>query len=115
MDRHEWVETIGAAVTVCDAAGTIIEMNERAALTFGKRGGRALIGSNVLDCHPEPARSKLQSLIEERRANTYTVEKDGHRKLIHQAPWYRDGVYQGFVEIAVPLPAEVPHFNRDGS
>jgi transcriptional regulator with PAS, ATPase and Fis domain len=114
MNLHEWVDTIGAAVTVCDAAGTIVEMNERSALVFAKDGGRALIGTNLLDCHPEPARSKLRRLMEERRANTYTIEKKGRRTLIHQAPWYRGGEFAGFVEISFPIPAELPNFVRDG-
>ena len=113
MLRHEWVETIDAAVTVCDAAGTITEMNERSARSFAKHGGRALIGTKVLDCHPEPSRSTLQSLMREVRPNTYTVEKRGRRKLIHQAPWFKDGVFAGFVEISIALPEEMPHFVRD--
>jgi PAS domain-containing protein len=113
MDGHEWVESLDAAVTVCDAAGTILEMNERAARVFAKDGGRALIGTNVLECHPEPARAKLAALLREGRANTYTIEKDGRRTLIHQAPWYLDGAFAGLVEISFPLPAAVPHFVRD--
>ena len=115
MQSHAWVQEFAAGVTVCDTAGTILEMNDRAAQMFGKQGGRALLGSNVLDCHPEPARTKLRTLMEERRANTYTVEKNGRRKLIHQAPWYRDGQYAGFVEIALALPEAMPHFVRDGA
>ena len=115
MDDHPWVEEFGAAVTVCDADGIILEMNDRSALMFKEQGGRALLGSNVLDCHPEPSRSKLTSLMENRQASTYTTEKNGRRKLIHQAPWYRDGEYAGFVEIVLALPEAMPHFVRDGA
>jgi transcriptional regulator with PAS, ATPase and Fis domain len=114
MDEREWVTSVDMAVTVCDATGAITEMNERSAHLFAKRGGRALIGANVLDCHPEPARSKLAAMLQNGRPNTYTIEKRGRRTLIHQAPWYRDGVLAGFVEISIALPAELPNFVRGG-
>jgi transcriptional regulator with PAS, ATPase and Fis domain len=113
MGNHPWVKEFGAAVTVCDTDGTILEMNDRSALMFKEQGGRALLGSNVLDCHPEPSRTKLRLLMEKRRASTYTTEKNGRRKLIHQAPWYRDGEYAGFVEVVLALPDPLPHFVRD--
>jgi transcriptional regulator with PAS, ATPase and Fis domain len=113
MNDHPWVREFGAAVTVCDAEGVIVEMNDRSARMFAEQGGRALLGSNLLACHPEPARSKLRLLMQERRASTYTTEKNGRRKLIHQAPWHRDGEYAGFVEIVLALPDPLPHFVRD--
>jgi transcriptional regulator with PAS, ATPase and Fis domain len=113
MHDHPWVKEFGAGVTVCDTAGIILEMNDRAAQMFREQGGRSLIGSNVLDCHPEPARTKLEALMEKRQPSTYTTEKKGRRKLIHQAPWYRDGQYAGFVEIVLALPDAMPHFVRD--
>jgi transcriptional regulator with PAS, ATPase and Fis domain len=103
------------AITVCDAGGTITEMNGRSARTFAKRGGMALLGTDVLDCHPEPARSKLAAMLADGRPNTYTVEKQGRRKLIHQAPWFRDGVFAGYVEVAIALPEALAHFVRDGA
>lgn len=114
MTGHEWVESVAMAVTVCDATGIIVAMNERSARTFAASGGRALIGTNALDCHPEPARTKLAAMLREGRPNTYTIEKQGRRKLIHQAPWHRDGVFAGFVEVSIPLPETMPHFVRDG-
>ena len=115
MDTHPWVKEFGAGVTVCDAAGIILEMNDRSARMFTEQGGRALLGSNVLDCHPEPSRTKLKVLMEKRQASTYTTERNGRRKLIHQAPWYREGQYAGFVEIVLALPDALPHFVRDGA
>jgi hypothetical protein len=47
------------------------------------------------------------------QANVYTIEKDGVKKLIYQAPWYREGEYAGFVEISLEIPAEMPHFVRE--
>jgi len=61
----EWVDGFGGAVTVCDREGTILYMNDKAVVTFAKYGGRELIGRNLLDCHPEPARSKLEAMMNE--------------------------------------------------
>ncbi len=115
MEKYSWVEEFSGSVVVCDQEGIIIEMNEKAAATFQNQGGRNLLGSHILDCHPEPARSKLRQLMEKRQTNIYTIEKKGIRKLICQAPWYVKGDYRGFVEIAIELPASMPHFVRDAS
>jgi len=108
-----WAKEWPAAVTVCDENGIILEMNDRAAETFADSGGRKLVGTNVLDCHPEPARSKLKNLMAERRTNVYTIEKAGRKKLIYQAPWYEAGRFKGFVELSLEIPEDVPHFDRD--
>ena len=113
MTRHAWVQEFAAAITVTDREGKIVEMNAKAAKTFEKDGGARLIGSNVLDCHPEPAKAKLRDIMENRTTNVYTIEKAGIKKLIHQAPWYQDGEYAGVVELSVEIPFEMPHFVRD--
>jgi hypothetical protein len=87
-------------------------MNAKAAESFAESGGGKLIGSNVLDCHPEPAREKLRDLLLSGRSNVYIIEKNGIRKLIYQSPWYVDGDYRGLVEVSMELPAAVPHFIR---
>jgi transcriptional regulator with PAS, ATPase and Fis domain len=108
----EWFEEFPAGITVCDADGILLEMNEKAAKTFEKDGGRALIGKNMLECHPEPARTKTQQLLAGRQKNVYTIEKNGVRKLIFQSPWYRNGEYAGFVEFSLEIPSDMPHFVR---
>lgn len=112
MAEHEWVREFPGAVIVCDEAGRITELNDRAARSYEPEGGRALIGKDLLACHPEPARTKLAALMAERRANVYTIEKSGLRKLVFQAPWFREGRYAGFVEIVFEVPAAIPHFVR---
>ena len=108
-----WIKEWPAAVTICDEKGIILEMNDSAVETFADSGGRELVGTNVLDCHPEPARSKLKNLMDERRTNVYTIEKAGRKKLIYQAPWYKAGRFKGFVELSLELPEKIPHFIRD--
>lgn len=112
MPDHDWIREFPAAVTVCDREGIILAMNERASVTFAADGGAALIGTNVLACHPEPSRTKLAGMLAAGQANVYTIEKAGQRKLIYQSPWYERGEYRGFVELSLPIPAVMPHFKR---
>ena len=113
MGGQGWVKEFAGAVSVCDTEGRILEMNDRAALTFEKDGGAKLIGANVLDCHPEPSRSKLKAMLASGRTNVYTIEKKGNKKFIYQSPWYDHGQYAGFVEISIEIPSDMPHFIRD--
>jgi transcriptional regulator with PAS, ATPase and Fis domain len=112
LSEHAWVKEFPAAVTVCDEEGILLEMNDKAAKGYEKDGGRKLIGSNMLDCHPDPARQKTERLLAAKEKNVYTIEKNGIKKLIYQSPWYRDGQYAGFVELALEIPFEMPHFIR---
>ncbi len=112
MSIHEWVGELPISVTVCDRRGIILEMNDQADEVFKKEGGQKLVGSNVLDCHPEPARSRLQKLLESGERNVYMILKKGQRKMIYQVPWFREGSYQGFVELAMEVPDDIPTFLR---
>ncbi len=107
-----WVKEYQGAVTVCDSKGIILEMNDRAVRSLQDQGGEKLIGTNLLDCHPEDARAKLKQLMDTRQVNVYTPEKEGVRKFIYQSPWYRDGEYSGFVEISMEIPERIPHIVR---
>jgi transcriptional regulator with PAS, ATPase and Fis domain len=111
-DKPEWVREFPGAVTICDVEGRILEMNARAEEIFASDGGAALVGKNVLDCHPEPSRSKLEGMLREGRTNVYTIAKNGKKKLIFQAPWFKNGVYSGFVELGLEIPDPLPHFER---
>jgi len=72
---NNWVNEFPAAITVCDRNGIITEMNNFSVMTFEKDGGRELIGKNLLDCHPEPAKSQLKEMLEKRTSNCYIIEK----------------------------------------
>jgi len=100
------------AVTVCDEKGIIVYMNDKSHKTFEKDGGSALIGKSLMDCHPEPAKSLLTKMLIENNENSYTIEKNGVKKLIHQTPWFEDGKFKGYIELALVIPAEMPHFIR---
>ncbi|MBP7867444.1 MAG: PAS domain S-box protein [Acidobacteria bacterium] len=108
----ESFEEFPGAVTLCDENGIIRYMNRKAADVFQADGGGDLVGRNVLDCHPEPSRTKLETMLRIGERNVYTIEKNGVHKLIYQAPWYRDGVFGGLVELSLEIPAKMPHFVR---
>jgi transcriptional regulator with PAS, ATPase and Fis domain len=113
MADHSWVTGFPGGITVCDTEGIILEMNDKSLEIFREDGGDKLLGANVLDCHPEPARSQLKQMMDTQQANVYTIEKKGRKKLIYQTPWYQDGKYCGFIELSLEIPAQMPHFVRD--
>ncbi len=113
MKDGAWVREFPAAITVCDPEGVLLAMNDRACVVFADDGGESLIGTNMLECHPEPARTKAATLLKSGVPNVYTIETAGIKKLIFQSPWYKDGTYAGFVELSLPIPGEIPHFIRD--
>jgi PAS domain-containing protein len=111
--QHEWLRSFPGSVVVCNCDGTIVEMNPRAGEIFKEEGGTALIGTNLLDCHPEPARSKVKEMLSTQNPNYYTIEKKGVKKLIYQVPWFdKQGAFAGFVELSLPIPFEMPNFIR---
>lgn len=113
MKTSIWLEQVDVAVTVCDREGIILYMNEKAVRTFASEGGQALVGKNLRDCHPEAANEKISRLLASKASNSYTIEKNGVKKLIHQAPWFRDGELGGLVEFSIVIPFDLPHFRRD--
>ena len=113
MSETPWFKEFPGAITITDAEGIILDMNDAAEEIFKDDGGRGLIGKNVLDCHPEPARGQLERMLDKQQKNVYTIEKNGKKKLIYQTPWYKDGIYSGFVELSFEIPLEMPHFVRE--
>jgi PAS fold len=116
MEREStnWIKEFPGAITVCDTRGTILSMNDQAEAVYQGFGGLRLIGTNLLDCHPEPARGKLGRMMENPQSNVYTIEKKGRHRLIYHTPWYRDGRFAGFMELSLEIPDQMPHFHREG-
>ena len=111
-NKNAWLKEFDVAVTVCDRDGVLLEMNDKAIKTFAKDGGAKLIGTNMMACHHGESKEKVKKLLEAGEKNVYTIEKEGVKKLIYQAPWYKDGEYAGFVEMSLVIPFEMPHFIR---
>ena len=109
---NTWVKEFPAAITVCDKNGTIVEMNDRSCEMFAKDGGSELIGKNLLDCHPEYACRMIEQMLQEPHTHCYTTEKNGKKKLIYEGPWIENGELMGIVELAFPLPSDMPNYKR---
>jgi transcriptional regulator with PAS, ATPase and Fis domain len=116
-DMPHWVGEFPGAVTVTDAKGTILYLNDKASATFEKQGGRAgLVGADLMDCHKEASRAIIRGLTEGKASNAYTITKGGIHKFVYQAPWYRGGEFAGLVELSMEISGlgapELPHFDR---
>lgn len=61
--KRDYFEGADIAVTICAKDGTILDMNQKSRKTFLKPGHEEIIGHNVLDCHPEPARAMLDDML----------------------------------------------------
>ncbi|MBM4175731.1 MAG: diguanylate cyclase [Ignavibacteria bacterium] len=112
MKNFNWQKEFQAAITICDPDGIIHYMNEKSIKDFEKDGGIDLIGTNVLDCHPEPSKSQLKDMLLNQKTNVYTIEKNGIKKLIYQSPVYENGNYKGLIELSFEIPFEMDHFVR---
>lgn len=110
----EWAFGMDCAVTVVDTDCRIIFMNERSRQTFAARGGGDLIGHNIMDYHNDRSKGIIQRLLTEGGSNTYTISKEGKRKLIYQTIWRKaDGSTGGLVELSIIIPEEMPHYIRN--
>ncbi len=110
----DWAFRINCAVTVTDADCNIIYMNERSRETFAARGGKNLIGHNLMEYHNDRSKAIIRRLLEDGGTNCYTIEKQGLRKMIFQTAWRdADNRIAGLAEISMVIPSAMPHYVRD--
>ncbi len=110
----DWVTGFPGAVTVSDAEHRVVFMNDAAASTWESKGGKTLVGKDLLDCHNDRSKAIIEELLSSGGTNVYTVEKNGVRKLIYQSAWKDpSGGVAGLVEISLVLPEEIPHMVRE--
>jgi len=110
MADLKWAEELSCAVTVCDKEANVVYQNSKARKTFKEYGD--LMGKNLKDCHGEKSWKMILEMLESGKSNTYTIEKKGVKKMIHQTPWFEKGILMGLVEFSIELPEEMPHFIR---
>lgn len=53
-----------APVVICDLEHVIIYMNPSAVEHYGRFGGKALLGKNLLDCHGERSRELIRRVVD---------------------------------------------------
>lgn len=64
-----------SAVVVCNLAHEIIYMNPAAVQRYEKRGGRALVGQSLLDCHNPRSCEMIKKII------VWFEESAGHNQI----------------------------------
>ncbi|MBQ6880334.1 MAG: PAS sensor protein [Bacteroidales bacterium] len=106
----DWAKEMNCAVTVCDNDGIILYMNDKAKETFARHGD--LIGKSLIPCHNERSRAIIADLLASGGSNSYTIEKNGVRKMIYQTAWKENGKVAGLVEISMVIPEDMPHYVR---
>jgi transcriptional regulator with PAS, ATPase and Fis domain len=108
-----WFDDLPCSVIVCDRKFKILYMNQTAANAHKEDGGMALMGSNLLDCHPPKARKKLREEMSSAKPNVYTVERNGVKKQVYHGQWKKNGRIAGLVELVFEIPWDMPHHKRD--
>ena len=102
------------AITIADADGKIIYMNNKSQKTFAQYGGADLIDKNLFDCHNANSVDVMRKMMTGENTNCYTIEKNGIKKLIYQSTWLtNDGNVGGIAELSITLPDDLPHKTRD--
>ena len=66
----------------------------------------------MFECHSPQSQAKIRELIATDGTNSYTIQKNGVKKMIYQTTWKRDGKVAGLVEISMVIPEEMPHYIR---
>lgn len=107
----DWMKEIKCAVTLCDTEGKVLYMNDLSHKTFAKHGD--MTGRNLMPCHSERSQAMIRQMLASGDTNAYTITKGGIKKLIFQTPWRRDGRIAGMAELSIPLPPDMPHYDRD--
>jgi len=92
MDMSAYFKSIidqdRASVVICDLRHTIIYMNPAAERSYAKRGGAALCGQSLFNCHNADSRAKIERVIawfEQSRENNivYTYHNPKQNKDVY--------------------------------
>jgi DUF438 domain-containing protein len=92
-------------VTVADEDGRIVFMNDRAIAHYADRGGTALIGTNLHDCHNPTSQEKIRQMYARHRAGDlsptryHEEREDGSAHSIVVIPITVDGQFRGIAEL----------------
>ena len=111
-NRLEWFEQLPCSVMVCDRKYKVLYMNDKAAEDHADDGGRALVGKDLMDCHPPVAQAKLRKVLASGRPHVYTTQEMRKKKLVYQCQWKKGGRVGGVVQLVIELPRAVPNHAR---
>jgi transcriptional regulator with PAS, ATPase and Fis domain len=107
MNNEDWIEEFPGMISVCDTEGKILVMNKKIADYFTSSGGKELVGTSLFDCHGPASGAQVRQLLANKKLDVYVAEENGTLELAIHAPWYKDGIFAGLVEITVPLENEI--------
>lgn len=108
----DWLQTFDGSITVMDLNGKILFMNTAAGKVFEKFGGVNMVDSNIEECHQDAALQAIKNMLESDSRNIYTIEKNGVKKIVYQAPWYKNKHVAGLVSLSLAIPEKIPHYKR---
>lgn len=85
-----------SAVVLCDLQHTIVYMNPAAMERYAKRGGAALVGKSLLDCHNPQSNAMIQKVVDWFQADKshniiYTYRNDQENKDVYMVALRDDG------------------------
>ena len=114
MNKPEWTKEFSASINICDREGILIYLNDKAIRSLEKEGGEKLIGTNLIDCHPEgESRNKFVEMLNNGTVNCYIIERENKKKFVYQAPWFTEGEFKGLAEIIIEIPRELIIHKKD--
>ncbi len=109
MKQDLWFKDFPGSITITDAKGIILDMNDKAAESYRDSGGRDLIGKSAINCHEEPVRQTVQKMYDEPGMRIYTTRENGQKILVTHAPVFSDGEFMGIVEMVIDIPDNISH------
>jgi len=98
-------EGLRAGITVADQDGCIVFLNDLAIDHYGDRGGEALVGTDLHDCHNPESQKKIKELYARYRAGDLTPTRyheqkgNGLAESIVLIPLIVDGCFRGVAEL----------------
>lgn len=84
------IDTDRSTVVICDLNHKIVYMNPAAEQRYSKRGGKALVGKSLLECHNEKSNEMIKGIAEwfgKSRENNlvYTFYNEKENKDVYMA------------------------------
>ena len=92
-----------SSIVICNLEHEIIYMNQAAINHYEKRGGGELIGKNLLECHNQESKEKIQQVIDwfssdEAHNIVYTFHNDKQNKDVYMVALREEGELIGYYE-----------------
>jgi transcriptional regulator with PAS, ATPase and Fis domain len=113
MSCPDWTTEFPGMISVCDAEGKILAMNNNESKFFEAQGGKGLIGTSLYGCHNETSAKQINAQMKTKKTRVYIAHEKGQKELVIQSPWFQDGKFAGLVEISVEIHGEIPLLVRD--